>query len=66
MIKINEGKEHKKGFSNYAKTLDLRGELGIRTLDSLVRNTHFPGVRLRPLGQLSNSIQNSFSGLQSK
>ncbi len=28
------------------------GEQGIRTLDTLPY-THFPGVRLRPLGQLS-------------
>ena len=28
------------------------GEKGIRTLDTL-RYTHFPGVRLRPLGHLS-------------
>ncbi len=29
------------------------GERGIRTLDTLVRYTHFPGVRLRPLGHFS-------------
>ncbi len=29
------------------------GELGIRTLDTLLGYTHFPGVLLRPLGQLS-------------
>ncbi len=29
------------------------GELGIRTLETLLEPTHFPGVRLRPLGQLS-------------
>ncbi len=29
------------------------GERGIRTLDTLVGYTHFPGVRLRPLGHLS-------------
>lgn len=29
------------------------GELGIRTLEALLELTHFPGVRLRPLGQLS-------------
>ncbi len=28
-------------------------EEGIRTLDTLVAYTHFPGVRLRPLGHLS-------------
>ena len=30
------------------------GEGGIRTLDTLLRYTHFPGVLLKPLGQLSN------------
>jgi hypothetical protein len=34
------------------------GERGIRTLDTLLRYTHFPGVLLQPLGHLS------FSGLQ--
>ena len=29
------------------------GELGIRTLETLLGSTHFPGVRLRPLGHLS-------------
>ena len=28
-------------------------EEGIRTLDALLEHTHFPGVRLRPLGHLS-------------
>ena len=28
-------------------------EEGIRTLDALWVHTHFPGVRLRPLGHLS-------------
>jgi hypothetical protein len=36
------------------------GERGIRTLDTLLRYTHFPGVRLRPLGHFSLKIpQNS-------
>ena len=30
-----------------------RGESGIRTRDTLLRYTHFPGVRLQPLGHLS-------------
>ncbi len=35
-------------------TLNLPGgERGIRTLDTLVEYTRFPGVRLRPLGHLS-------------
>jgi hypothetical protein len=29
------------------------GERGIRTLDTLLEYTHFPGVLLRPLGHLS-------------
>ena len=29
------------------------GEGGIRTRDTLLTYTHFPGVRLRPLGHLS-------------
>ncbi len=29
------------------------GEIGIRTLEALSALTHFPGVRLRPLGHLS-------------
>ena len=32
------------------------GERGIRTLDELLTHTHFPGVRLRPLGHLSYSV----------
>ena len=28
-------------------------EEGIRTLDTLLTYTHFPGVRLKPLGHLS-------------
>jgi hypothetical protein len=29
------------------------GERGIRTLDTLLTYTHFPGVLLKPLGHLS-------------
>ena len=32
------------------------GEIGIRTLEALSALTHFPGVRLRPLGHLSLEI----------
>ena len=35
------------------------GESGIRTLDTLLGYTHFPGVLLRPLGQLSSSSEKS-------
>ena len=32
----------------------IRGERGIRTPDTLLRYTHFPGALLKPLGHLSN------------
>ena len=35
-------------------------EEGIRTLDTLVAYTRFPGVRLRPLGHLSIYIHHFF------
>src|SRR5438067_12259874 len=31
----------------------IGGESGIRTHDALIAHTHFPGVRIRPLGHLS-------------
>ena len=34
----------------------IGGEGGIRTLDTLLTYTHFPGVRLQPLGHLSNTL----------
>src|SRR5690606_32500680 len=34
----------------------IGGEGGIRTLDTLLTYTHFPGVRLQPLGHLSNKL----------
>ena len=41
----------------------IGGEGGIRTLDTLLTYTHFPGVRLQPLGHLSDAAQayNSYS-----
>jgi hypothetical protein len=36
------------------------GEEGIRTPGTLVAYTHFPGVRLRPLGHLSMISKNQF------
>lgn len=33
------------------------GEGGIRTLDTLLTYTHFPGVRLQPLGHLSDNCR---------
>ena len=47
-----------KGFGNSCfilKVSFLSGEKGIRTLGTLLEYTHFPGVRLRPLGHLSCS-----------
>ena len=38
----------------------LSGETGIRTRDPL-RETRFPGVRLKPLGHLSNSASIDFA-----
>ncbi len=46
---------------NAQASLDILGlffccrEEGIRTLDTLLAYTHFPGVRLRPLGHLSKN-----------
>lgn len=37
------------------KLIKVCGEKGIRTLGTLSAYTHFPGVRLRPLGHLSGS-----------
>ena len=41
----------------------LSREEGIRTLDTLLAYTHFPGVRLKPLGHLSvkNEFKNNIS-----
>lgn len=39
------------------------GEGGIRTRDTLLGYTHFPGARLRPLGHLSNVESSSISPL---
>jgi hypothetical protein len=33
------------------------GERGIRTLDTLLTYTHFPGVLLKPLGHLSTNVE---------
>ena len=38
-------------------------EEGIRTLDTLVAYTRFPGVRLRPLGHLSIKNCHFFNGV---
>jgi hypothetical protein len=42
----------------------MSGEKGIRTLDTLLEYTRFPGVLLRPLGHLSNINYNVFQGCQ--
>lgn len=42
--------------SNQAEStarMETGGQGGIRTLDTLLTYTHFPGARLRPLGHLS-------------
>lgn len=56
----NHPKMRQKGLLIYEKKEGLHQEdppsreEGIRTLDTLLEYTHFPGVRLRPLGHLSN------------
>jgi hypothetical protein len=43
------------------------GEGGIRTRDTLLEYTHFPGERLRPLGHLSANVSVlSGAGLKGK
>jgi len=37
------------------------GEGGVRTLDTLLTYTHFPGVRLQPLGHLTKSFSKPHS-----
>ena len=46
-------------FLEFPNSLTLSREEGIRTLDTLLAYTHFPGVRLRPLGHLSNLLRNN-------
>ncbi len=48
------GFRHKKTGFREPVFLFNGGEGGIRTLDTLLTYTHFPGVRLQPLGHLSN------------
>ena len=36
------------------------GERGIRTLDTLLTYTHFPGVLLQPLGHLSGTGRTAY------
>ena len=43
----------KQALTNFFVYNFIRREEGIRTLDTLLAYTHFPGVRLRPLGHLS-------------
>ena len=40
-------------YSHLYTNMQLSREEGIRTLDTLLAYTRFPGVRLRPLGHLS-------------
>ncbi len=37
----------------FGRLFGIGGEGGIRTLDTLLTYTHFPGVLLQPLGHLS-------------
>ena len=39
------------------KKREIGGERGIRTLDTLLTYTHFPGVRFQPLSHLSAARQ---------
>ena len=57
--KYNKKKLLKQASTNFLIYKYNRREEGIRTLDTLVAYTHFPGVRLRPLGHLSK--YNSYS-----
>ncbi len=36
--------------------MNLGGERGIRTLDTLLTYTHFPGVLLQPLGHFTMAV----------
>ena len=47
----DESRHQKK--SQEKKGEDIGGEGGIRTLDTLLTYTRFPGVRLKPLGHLT-------------
>jgi hypothetical protein len=49
-------------FIIFLKLILFCREEGIRTLDTLVEYTHFPGVRLRPLGHLSIEAILDFKG----
>ena len=52
VIELNY-KEFQNKVISILKSFHFRREEGIRTLDTLLGYTHFPGVRLRPLGHLS-------------
>ncbi len=52
VIKLNY-EEFQNKLISIPKSFCFRREEGIRTLDTLLVHTHFPGVRLRPLGHLS-------------
>ena len=46
--------DHKSREAQRPKSLRLNGRGGIRTHGTLLTYTHFPGVRLKPLGHPSN------------
>ena len=50
---------HKKPFKNKGLIKLYGGERGIRTLETLLTLTHFPGVLLQPLGHLTVNYCNS-------
>ena len=63
-VRVTESEASVDGFRDFQtqkkpqRTLGFHvgGERGIRTLDTLLTYTHFPGVRLQPLGHLSNNL----------
>ena len=39
--------------------IEFGGERGIRTLETLLTFTHFPGVLLQPLGHFTKAVDNN-------
>lgn len=54
---LNSGKLRGKQRIKCMTGLESGGEEGIRTLDTLLTYTHFPGVLLQPLGHLSGKAR---------
>ena len=60
MIKKKEtmrSKNKQKTFASLSQLTNVCGEGGIRTLDTLLAYTHFPGVLFRPLRHLSGKLR---------